>query len=64
MINIPKRKFNPEKESDINLMETRKILEDLINRIDYKYEDNDYLKKYIGSRIEEIVDLNDLLEED
>lgn len=64
MVNIPKRKFNPEKESDINLMETRKILEDLINRIDYKYEDNDYLKKYIGSRIEEIVDLNGLLEDE
>ena len=63
-INIPKRKFNPDKEVDINLMETRKILEDLINRIDYKYEEIDYLKKYIGSRIEEIVELNGLLEDD
>ena len=36
----------------------------MINRIDYEYEDFNYLKKYISSRIEEIVELLDLLEDD
>ena len=59
----PKRKFDLNKDSDMHLLNTREICKDIINRINYKYEDNDYLKKYIGSRIEEIVDLNGLLEE-
>lgn len=62
-LKIPKRKFDLNKDSDMHLLNTREICKDIINRINYKYEDNDYLKKYIGSRIEEIVDLNGLLEE-
>lgn len=62
-LKISKRKFDLNKDSDMHLLNTREICKDIINRINYKYEDNDYLKKYIGARIEEIVDLNGLLEE-
>lgn len=62
-LKIQKRKFDLNKDSDMHLLNTREICKDIINRINYKYEDNDYLKKYIGSRIEEIVDLNGLLDE-
>ena len=60
-LEIPKRKFNLDNDEDMNLLNTREICKDIINRINFKYEDNDYLKKYIGTRIEEIVDLNELL---
>ena len=33
------------------------------NRIEYNYETNKYLKKYIKHRVEEIVDMNNLLDE-
>lgn len=62
-LEIPKRKFNLDNDEDMNLLNTREICKDIINRINFKYEDNDYLKKYIGTRIEEIVDLNGLLNE-
>ena len=62
-LEIPKRKFNLDNDEDMNLLNTREICKDIINRINFKYEDNDYLKKYIGTRIEEIVDLNELLNE-
>jgi len=62
-LKIPKRKFNLDNDEDMNLLNTREICKDIINRINFKYEDNDYLKKYIGTRLEEIVDLNGLLNE-
>lgn len=61
---ISKRKFNLDDEDDKNLLATREICKDIINRINYEYEDNDYLLKYIASRIEEIVDLNGLVDGD
>ena len=36
----------------------------MINRINYNFESNKYLKKYIKHRIEEIVELNKLLDND
>ena len=63
-LTIKRRKFNPDDKADENLINTRQICRDIINRIDYKYEDRSYLLKYIASRLEEIVDLNRLLDDD
>jgi len=63
-LTIPRRKFNPTNKEDKNLLNTRKICRDVINRIDYSYEDKPYLLKYISSRLEEIVDINNLLDDD
>ena len=61
---IKKRLFNPNKEEDTNLLITKEILLDMINRIEYNYENNTYLRKYIKSRVEEIIDTNDLLDDE
>ena len=61
---IPKRIFNPNKEEDTNLLITKEILLDMVNRIEYNYENNNYLRKYLKARIEEIIDTNDLLDTD
>ena len=61
---IPKRKFDIEEQEDKNLLNTKQICHDIINRITFKYEDKPYLKKYIATRVEEMVDLNNLLDED
>ena len=61
---IPKRKFNIEDQEDKNLLNTKQICHDIINRITFKYEDKPYLKKYIATRVEEMVDINNLLDED
>ena len=61
---IPKRKFNIEEQEDKNLLNTKQICHDIINRITFKYEDKPYLKKYIATRVEEMVDINNLLDED
>lgn len=61
-VKIKKRIFDLQNDEDTNLINTREICKDIINRINYQYEDANYLKKYISSRIEEIVDLNNLLE--
>ena len=61
---VDTRSFDPSKEEDTNLLITKEILTDMINRIEYNYESNKYLKKYIKHRIEEIIDMNKLLEED
>lgn len=61
-IAIREREFDLQDDDDTNLLNTREICKDIINRINYQYEDIGYLKKYISSRIEEIVDLNNLLE--
>ena len=63
-LTIMKRKFNINEETDKNLLNTREICTDIINRINYEYEDGDYLRKYIGSRVEEIIEINKLLDED
>lgn len=63
-LTIQKRIFDIESNEGKNLLNTREICKDIINRIDYEYEDEDYLKKYIASRVEEIVDINNLLEDE
>ena len=40
------------------------MLLDMVNRIEYNYENTTYLRKYIKARIEEIIDTNDLLDND
>lgn len=62
-ISINKRKFNLNDEIDKDLINTREICVDIINRINYEYEDKEYLKKYISARIEEIIDMNKLLDD-
>jgi hypothetical protein len=61
---IEKRVFNPNQEDDTNLLLTKEILLDMVNRIEYNYENTNYLRKYIKSRVEEIIDTNNLLDED
>ena len=61
---IQPRTFDPSNEEDTNLLITKEILQDMTNRIEYNYESNKYLKKYIKHRVEEIVDLNKLIEDE
>lgn len=61
---IDVRKFDPSKEEDTNLLITKEILQDMNNRINYNFESSKYLKKYLKHRIEEIVDMNKLLDDD
>ena len=53
-------KYHPTEEVEA----TGPTLKEIINRINYEYEDIDYLKKYIGNKFEEIIDLLDLLQDD
>ena len=61
---IKTRRFDPNKEEDTNFLITKEVLQDMITRIDYNYESSKYLKKYLKHRVEEIVELNKLLEDD
>ena len=61
-LKIEKRKFNPNDEVDNNLLITKEICNDIKNRISYNYENIEYLKKYISSRLQEIIDILDLTE--
>jgi hypothetical protein len=54
------RKFNPNDEFDNNLLMTKDICDDIKKRIIYEYESIPYLKQYISSRLQEIIDLLDL----
>ena len=58
---IKTRKFDPTNDEDTNLLITKEILEDIINRITYQYESTDYLKRYISTRLQEIIKINKLL---
>ena len=58
------RAFDPSNEEDTNLIITKEILQDMLNRIKYNFESNNYLKKYLKHRIEEIVEINKLIDED
>ena len=60
---IETRVFDPSNEEDTNFLITKEVLQDMINRIDYNFESNEYLKKYLKHRIEEIVELNKLVDE-
>ncbi len=61
---IQRRKFDYTNKEDKSLVYSREVLKEVVNRINYEYEDREYLKKYIGSKFEEIIDLLGLLEED
>ena len=61
---IKRRKFDYTNKEDKSLVYSREVLKEVVNRINYEYEDKEYLKKYIGSKFEEIIDLLGLLEED
>jgi Ca2+/Na+ antiporter len=61
---VKHRVFDPSNEEDTNLLITREILQDMHNRIEFNYENNKYLKKYIKHRVEEIVELNKLLDDE
>ena len=60
---IKMREFDPSNEEDTNFLITKEVLQDMINRIDYNFESNEYLKKYLKHRIEEIVEVNHLIDE-
>lgn len=60
---IQPRKFNPASQEDMNLLETMEICEEVRDRIKYNYEDTKYLKRYIKEKLEEVVDLLDLVDD-
>lgn len=60
---IELRKFDINSDLDNNLKLTMDICSDIIKRIRYEYESVPYLKKYISSRLQEIIDLLDLTSE-
>lgn len=62
-LSIARRKFNLNDEIDKDLLNTREICTDIINRVNYEYEDKEYLKKYIAARVEEIIEINKLLDD-
>lgn len=59
---IQQRKFNPASQEDMNLLETMEICEDIRDRIKYNYENTKYLKRHIKEKLEEVVDLLDLVD--
>lgn len=61
---IPMRRFNPGSEEDANLLLTMDAMDDIKDRIKYKYEDKKYLKRYIRQKLEEVVDLLELVNEE
>jgi len=61
---IKRRKFDYTNKEDKSLVYSREVLKEVVNRINYEYEDREYLKKYIGSKFEEIIDLLGLLDDD
>ena len=63
-VSIPLRKFNPSDKQDANLLLVMEHCEDIKNRIKYVYEDKKYLNKYIQDKLEEIIDLLDLVQND
>lgn len=63
-LEISKRKFDLTNNDDKILVYSKEVLKDIVNRIDYEYDDREYLKKYIGSKFEEIIDLLGLLNDE
>lgn len=59
---IQQRKFNPASNEDMNLLQTMEICEEIRDRIKYNYEDTKYLKRYIKEKLEEVVDMLDLVD--
>jgi hypothetical protein len=61
---IPMRKFNPADKDDTNLLLVMEHCKDIQNRIEYEYEDITYLKKYIKDKLEKIIDLLELVDDE
>lgn len=61
---IEVRALDPSNEDDTNLLITKEILQDMLNRIEYNYESNKYLRKYIKHRVEEIIEVNKLTDDE
>lgn len=61
---IAMRKFNPANKDDTNLLLVMEHCKDIQTRIEYEYEDITYLKKYIKDKLEKIIDLLDLVEDE
>jgi hypothetical protein len=61
---IQQRKFNPANQEDVNLLETMEIADEIRDRIKYNYEDKKYLKRYIKEKLEEVVDMLDLVQDE
>lgn len=61
---IQQRRFNPGSEEDANLLLTMDIMDDINDRIKFKYEDKKYLKRYIRQKLEEVVELLGLLDDE
>ena len=60
---ILKRKFDPTNEEDSNLLLTIEACSEIKDRISYNYENKDYLKRYIRDKLEEIIELLNLVDE-
>lgn len=60
---ILKRKFDPTNEEDSNLLLTMEACSEIKDRISYNYENKDYLKRYIRDKLEEIIELLNLVDE-
>lgn len=61
---IPMRKFNPADKDDTNLLLVMEHCKDIQTRIEYEYEDITYLKKYIKDKLEKIIDLLELVDDE
>lgn len=61
---IEKRKFNPGNEEDTNFLLALETFKDVINRIEYKYENKKLLKKYIKNQLEDVIEMLDLVPEE
>ena len=60
---ILKRKFDPTNEEDSNLLLTMEACAEINDRIKYNYENKEYLKRYIRDKLEEIIELLNLIDE-
>lgn len=60
---ILKRKFDPTNEEDSNLLLTMEACSEIKDRISYNYENKEYLKRYVRDKLEEIIELLNLVEE-
>jgi hypothetical protein len=61
---IIRRKFDPTNEEDSNLLLTMESCSDINDRIKYNYENKEYLKRYIRDKLEEIIELLHLVDDE
>ena len=61
---ILRRKFDPTNEEDSNLLLTMEACAEIQDRIKYNYENKEYLKRYIRDKLEEIIELLQLINDE